>query len=86
MSTHPAPVQLPLSPRLVEEGKEHPFVQVVVNQLKIIHQDAVNKTVGYGWNGGSDWQMRTHAARAVAIAEALRLIQNSVGTEDQDGD
>lgn len=73
---------LPLSVHLVEEGKEHPFVQAVIRELKVLEHDAQKKTIGYGWNGGSEWQMRTHAARATTLTDVLRILQNSIGKDE----
>ena len=75
---------LPCSVHDVETGKNHPFVQAVIQVVKVLEHDARKKTVGYGWNGGSEWQMRNHAARAVALAEVLRILENSIG-KDEDG-
>ena len=81
MSDHYYP--LPVPTHVVEQGREHPFVQAVVQELRVLEADARKKTIGYGWNGGSEWQMRNHAARAVAFAEALRILENSIGKDEE---
>lgn len=65
----------------------HPFVQVVIQQLKIMHQDAINKTVGYSLNSGDpggSFMIRTHAGMSAAYAAALRLLENSIGKDEDE--
>lgn len=73
---------LPLPVHLVEEGKDHPFVQAVIREIRVLQLDAEKKTIGYGWNGGTEWQMRNHAARAITLTDVLRILQNSIGKDE----
>jgi hypothetical protein len=71
-----------LKENVIEEGREHPFVRALVNEVRSMQLVAQAAVVGMAASGGNEWQLRCNAGRAVAFADVLRLIEKAKGVEE----
>ena len=70
-----------LSAGLVEEGKEHPFVEALVGELRARRLSALTAVVGLA-HSGSDLTIRHHASRAHELTEVLSIIERAKGAAE----
>lgn len=68
----------------VEEGRDHPFVQALLNEMHRRHEQLLETLEGVA-SGGDESQryyVYTLGARAAELRRAIQLIEDAKGVED----
>lgn len=75
-------MRLSLSQELIDEGREHPFTEALVKELRVMHDVLLDKLRDGLANDGSEGLLRAQAGRAAALAEVIRLIKTTEGQDE----
>lgn len=71
-----------LTQDLIDEGREHPFVEALVKELRSRHDELLDKLRDGLSNDGSEPLLRAQAGRAAAFADVIRLIRTTEGQDE----
>lgn len=76
-------MRLSLSQEVIEEGREHPFVEALVKEFRSRHDELLGKLRDGLSSGASEHLLRAQAGRAAELWEVIRLIMKVEGQDER---